>query len=406
MKKLSNQEMKKIAKSTLALVLAGAFTFSPIALAEENSAEFETVELQTTENPTTSVSEEEIDEAKTQVEELEETNPALIPGDFFYFAKIAFEKIKLAFTIDDAKEAELLATYASERLAEASALFADGKETEALQVIEAAVEYMENSQDIVDDQGQTPEEEIVEDEDGSVEGEDSETVVDPESPEADPAEPVEVPDTVEEDETAENPFDEIENVLRQNIIALTAALEKVQNPTARAALQKNIDKTHAKMAKKLAKIEKKYGAQPEEEVVTETSEELEVEPIEVAPDLQPADQIEEQSSETAHETMPVEDNDAKVIAPVVTPESSRKGQAKQQHKVEKAQVKQEQKAEKQVAKQQKTEVKQQKKQEKQEAKQQKTEVKQQKKQEKQEHKVEHKQQSNNKGNEGKGKEKN
>ena len=150
MKKLSNQEMKKIAKSTLALVLAGTFAFSPIAMAEENNSEVETVELQ-------NVSPEEIEEAKTQVDELEDTNPSLIPGDFFYFAKIALEKIRLAFTLDNAKEAELLATYAAERLQEASALFAEGKEEEALKVIEAAVEYMESSQEIVDEEGSNEE---------------------------------------------------------------------------------------------------------------------------------------------------------------------------------------------------------------------------------------------------------
>ncbi|HAQ06506.1 MAG TPA: hypothetical protein DCR24_02885, partial [Bacillus bacterium] len=76
MKKLSNQEMKKIARSTLALVLAGTFTFAPIGLAEENTSEYETVDIQSTENLNTTVSPEEIEDAKTEVDELEETNPS------------------------------------------------------------------------------------------------------------------------------------------------------------------------------------------------------------------------------------------------------------------------------------------------------------------------------------------
>ena len=273
MKKLSNQEMKKIAKSTLALVLAGTFTFSPIALAEENNSEIETVELQ-------NISPEEVEEAKTQVDELEETNPSLIPGDFFYFAKIALEKIRLAFTIDNAKEAELLATYAAERLQEASALFAEGKEEEALKVIEEAAEYMESSQNIVDDEvsneENTDSEEGTDVEDGATSDEDAKETDSVESTEDDevPADDVvaEQPSdedaeevSEEEDVVSEDPFEEIEGMLRQNIIALKAAMEHVGNDNARAQLQKNIDKTYAKMAKKLAKLEEKYAEKPVEE---------------------------------------------------------------------------------------------------------------------------------------------
>lgn len=247
MKKLSNQEMKKIAKSTLALVLAGTFAFSPVAMAEENNSEIETVELQ-------NVSPEEIEEAKTQVDELEETNPSLIPGDFFYFAKIALEKIRLAFTFDNAKEAELLATYASERLQEAGALFAEGKEEEALQVIEVAVQYMENSQDIVDEEsnkeedaeeGSELEEEATSDE-GTEETELEETdteesTEDGEEPADDVVaeEPSDEAEGSEDEVVTEDPFDQIEGMLRQNIIALKAAMEHVGNDNARAqTLQK------------------------------------------------------------------------------------------------------------------------------------------------------------------------
>lgn len=368
MKKLSNQEMKKIAKSTLALVLAGTFTFSPIAMAEENTSDLETVELQT-------VSPDEIEEAKTQVEELEETNPTLIPGDFFYFAKIALEKIKLAFTFDNAKEAELLSTYASERLAEASALFAEGKEDEALEVIEAAVEYLENSQDIVDEETSNDEEDDTDLEDGTDSEDEAKSDEDTDSDEeADsdekteegeaPADDVVTEDpnnedaeeeAEEEEVVSEDPFEEIEGMLRQNIIALKAAMEHVGNDNARAQLQKNIDKTYTKMAKKLAKLEGKYAEKPVEEEDTQTTEPVELEPV-VESDLQPADEIAETPvEEQAEETMPADDDTT--VVPVVAPVKAEKQQAKQERKAEKAAVKQERKAAKQEVKQQKKETK-------------------------------------------------
>ena len=36
-------------------------------------------------------------------------------------------------------------------------------------------------------------------------------------------------------------------------------MEKVKNPVAKAALEKNIKKSYAKLAKKIAKWESKYG---------------------------------------------------------------------------------------------------------------------------------------------------
>jgi hypothetical protein len=389
MKKLSNQEMKKIAKSTLALVLAGTFTFAPVAMAEEDNSVTETVELQ-------NLSPEEIEEAKTQVNELEETNPSLIPGDFFYFAKIALEKIRLAFTFDNAKEAELLATYAAERLQEAGALFAEGKEDEALEVIEAAVKYMETSQGIVDEEGSEEEaadsEEGTDPKDGSTTDEGTDDTDSEESTEdgEEPADDVEAEEPVDEDAeegseeeevVSEDPFEEIEGMLRQNIIALKAAMEHVGNDNARAQLQKNIDKTYAKMAKKLAKLEEKYAEVPVVEEET-TTEPIELEPI-VESDLLPADET-PVVEESAEETMPV--NDDAAVVPVVSP------------KAEKEQAKQERKAQKAVEKQERKEAQQQKKVEKQQAKQD-------KKQEKNSKKQENKGNGNGNGN-GKGNDKN
>jgi hypothetical protein len=350
--------MKKIAKSTLALVLAGTFAFSPMAMAEEHDSDLETVELQ-------NVSPEEFEDAKSQVEELEQINPSLIPGDFFYFAKIALEKIRLAFTFEQAEEAELLATYAAERLAEAGALFAEGKEEAALEVIEAAVEYMESSQEIVDQETLNEgEEEAVDEEAGEKTDSDEFSTEAEDSPEDPAAE--DDPAGLNEKEAAvsEDPFKEIEGMLRQNIIALKNAMGHVGNENAKAQLQKNIDKTYAKMAKKLAKLEEKYAEKPPEEEKNETTEQVELEPV-VETDLQPADEtpeVEDNDSAENEETMPADDD--KPVVPVAATVKAEKEKAKQERKAEKAVAKLERKEAKQQMKEEKHRAKQDKKEEK------------------------------------------
>lgn len=237
-----DRELKKMAKTTLAVLLAGTFTLSSsVAFAEDDSQieEYDTVELQHQYNTVdTSVSTGEI---KT---EREGEMPALIPGDFFYFAKVALEKIRLALTLDNVKEAELLSEYASERLVEAEALFTGGREAEALKTIQDALEYMNSSQAIVES-------------------------------EEDAKEPEEVIAVEDEEAVEKTPFEETEDVIRQNIISLTAAMEKVKNPKAKAALARNVEKTYAKIAKKLEKETKVI-----KEDLTTAGEADEMEPVE------------------------------------------------------------------------------------------------------------------------------
>lgn len=256
MKIFSNNQIKKITKGSLALVLASTFTFSSIAFANEDTTEeatYETVNLQ---------------EVQSQLESTQTEAPSLIPGDFFYFAKIALEKIKLAVTFDNAKEAELMATYASERLAEAGALYGEGKEAEALEVIQAAIEYMENSQNIVDEE--TDAEEVASD-DQNTNGDSIEEEAVTEEDDAETTEPTSNEESSEEQDS----YTEVENTLRNNISALKAAMEHVGSDQARDSLQKNIDKTYAKIEKKLAKLEKKYGTAEEEGQVTDETTDLE-----------------------------------------------------------------------------------------------------------------------------------
>lgn len=244
MKIISSQEIKKVVKGALAIVLASTFTFSSLAFADDNNtdpATYDTVDLQA---------------VQTQLESTQTETPSVIPGDFFYFAKIAFEKIKLAVTFDNSKEAELMATYASERLAEAGALYGEGKEAEALKVIQAAIEYIESSQSIVDETN--PAETI--DQDSKVD--DVTTTTDENTAQDSNA-------TVGEASDEQNSNTEVEDTLRHNITALSAAMEHVGNDKARASLQKISIKHTQKSLKKLLKLEKKYHKVEDENQVTE-----------------------------------------------------------------------------------------------------------------------------------------
>lgn len=184
------------------MILASALVFPVNVFADETTSETAVIDLQAD-------SSSEGDKGET---------PSLLPGDFFYFSKILIEKIRLALTIDDVKEAKLIAEYAAERLSEAEALFVDGNEEAALETMKKAIDNI----DIAEDQVTNAEED-----------DSGETV---------------------EDETE---LEQAKEAVSQNIIALTAAMEKVKNPAAKAALQKNIEKSYAKLAKKMEKREKK-----------------------------------------------------------------------------------------------------------------------------------------------------
>jgi hypothetical protein len=247
LKKLkSHKEFNKIAKGALAIVLAGTVTFSATnAFAEETTGQAKVEQEQI---PT-------IDLSATGALETQET-PSLLPGDFFYFTKILFEKLTLALTVNEVKEAKLIADYASERLAEAEALFASGDEEAALETMKAAIEYMKNVDQMVEDQ--KFDEDVVESKE-EVEA----TVAD------DKAIGEETTDEVSEDEAG---LEDVEAALSQNIIALTAAMEKVKNPVAKAALQKNMDKSYAKLSKKLKKWEEKQQKKEAKKGLSEETE--------------------------------------------------------------------------------------------------------------------------------------
>ncbi len=261
--------MRKILKGSIAFILASTFTVSSTVFAADAETEtYETVDLQ---------------EVQSQLGTVQAETPSLVPGDFFYFAKKALENIKLALTFDRSEEAKLLAEYASERLAEASVLYGEGKEEEALEVIQTALGYIENSQSIIDEETIAKE---GSDEQNAAVGEaantEEETGVQDDSlaeqdtisndlTDEDEALDEQTDESVSDEESSEeqNQYSEAQDTLRHNIAALSAAMEHVGSDNAKAALQRNIDKTRAKIQKKLAKLEKKYG----EAVVLDNQEE-------------------------------------------------------------------------------------------------------------------------------------
>lgn len=275
-KYISQKEMNKIAKTALAMVLAGSFTFSSSkAFANETTTEnnnvlsveapTESTIINNTVAATNDVTANPNSESEVKVEE-----PALVPGDFFYFAKLTIEKIKLILTTNDVKEAELLAKFASERLAEAESLFAQGNEKLALETIEKAVESMNVADSVVLEQKETTSIsadnhiEVTNGDRVEVTTDDKakeETTEDRANEEVNTS--IDVP-KVEAPTNDEDAVQDIEKILSHNIIALTAAMEKVQNPVAKAALQKNIEKSYAKLEKKLAKIEVRLAKEAEE----------------------------------------------------------------------------------------------------------------------------------------------
>jgi hypothetical protein len=354
LKKYINQiEMNKIAKSALAMVLAGTFTFSSAAMANETTVEPSQIVEAPTETSVTNdtvaltndVTVQEKDETKAEA-------PKLVPGDFFYFAKLTLEKIRLMLTIDDVKEAALLATFASDRLAEAESLFKEGKEDLAVETIKKALEGMEVADSVVEEEKEkeidttTVEEEKVTTEDQTKT--DGQVVTEPTADKT--TDTVAVLD--EEPKSDEKAVEEVKVILSQNIIALTAAMEKVKNPVAKAALQRNIEKSYAKLEKKLAKIEARLAKDTEE---AEVEEDTDVVITDQEKTTNTVVEVEVEKDNSVTETTEVtltdeETEEATAVIPVVK-------KAKSEEKKAKAVVKQEEKSKKQEAKSKKQEAK-------------------------------------------------
>ena len=149
-------------------------------------------------------------------EQLEGEAPALVPGDFFYFVKTFMEKIRLSVTLDEFKEAQLLAEFATERIAEANALIAEGKTEEAAKLLQDAIATQETASKVLD---QTKEEATNDDTQKEAEVATEETTKETS---------VTTEETVQVDEPeAEEDVVVVKSKLSHNIDALVAAAQKL-----------------------------------------------------------------------------------------------------------------------------------------------------------------------------------
>jgi hypothetical protein len=176
-----------------------------------------------------------------QAPQKEIKEPSLIPGDFFYFVKVMVEEIRLALTVDDQKEAQLLAEFASERISEANELLNEGNREEAVVILKQAISTQELAEKKI------PESTV------NTKAEANGTNV--------------ISSNEKTDET------EVESKLAHNIDSLLVVLEKIDNPKAQKVIMKNIQKSFRKIDKKLAKLEEAKNKFAEK--MDEINEELE-----------------------------------------------------------------------------------------------------------------------------------
>lgn len=179
-----------------------------------------------------------------------EEAPSITPEDFIFFVKTVYERIQLAFASDELEEAILLAQFAQERLAESDVLLKEGDIEKAELRLQLSLtqqqQAIETAASVID-----PATETIAESATDVEAEQTE-------------------DAAEEEEAVEPAqADKVKNSLQHNIVALTAALEKVKNPQAQSSLMKNITKSFAHLEKKLAKISAKTEAETTTETATE-----------------------------------------------------------------------------------------------------------------------------------------
>ncbi|WP_044337622.1 DUF5667 domain-containing protein [Rossellomorea aquimaris] len=327
----------KLMKSSLAVLVAGSISFSgSMAYANNEEKTFDTVTIEQKDSTGVTVNDEAmIDSAKTEIEKLEKTeNPSLLPGDFFYFAKLALEKVKLAFTMDDAKEAKLLAEYAAERLAEVEALFEEGKEEEAIEAINHAIEMIQRSGEELPQR----ENEESSEEDSMSEGETADELnTEEKNSETEKNKESNEEGTVEEavSEGKSDEMTEMEELMSQNIISLQANMEKVKNPKAKAALQNNIEKSYKKLAEKLAKLEEKWTKKAKAKEETESDASMKEDSVTSVEESVPNETTTEENTDGNKTETVKEETEKTAPVKVKHVEKEAKKELKQQQKQEK-----------------------------------------------------------------------
>jgi hypothetical protein len=230
-------------------VLTGLGTF---AEAEGNleAESTQSIELQANSETTTIDKLEATTTTEAEVEGDSEID--LFPGDFFYFFKVILEKLQVTLTFNDQEKAELLADFAGERIAEAEVLMKEGNEELAFEVLQKAVITIQNSEEFI----------VASEGEGNVSSK-KEDATEEGNQEHHPQSDVTTEEDVEQNEAevvSEEGVDlevELEGKISQNIIALKNVIEKIQNPKAKAALERNIAKSLVKFEERLAKLQAK-----------------------------------------------------------------------------------------------------------------------------------------------------
>lgn len=132
----SRSKSSVVAKGLVAGMLLVGINVAGAATAFADTAQSSNSTNQTTTNSTnTTVAVQN----STAAGSTTDASAGTLPGDFFYFIKTTVENIRLAFTFHDVAKAELLAQYAQQRIAEANALIAKGETTLAQQTLQQAV---------------------------------------------------------------------------------------------------------------------------------------------------------------------------------------------------------------------------------------------------------------------------
>nr|WP_309099191.1 DUF5667 domain-containing protein [Fredinandcohnia onubensis] len=259
-------------------------------------------------------------------EEVPMDEPGLVPGDFFYFVEAIAEKVQLAMTFDDTGKAELISQFANERIAEANALFEAGDTDGAIALLNEALESQELALDYVtEEEGETTSPEEA--------GTTPEGDLPPEETEGEPApteDEVAVPDE-EATDPASEVADELQTQFSQNITALLLAMEKVENPKAKAALAKNVEKAYAKMEKKLGKMK-----DIEERIATAIPVDEEVEDLRA--------DIRSDQEDFENDMSEVEEQEGTSFVPPVAPKKAQEKAQKDQEKAQTGQQKAQEKA--------------------------------------------------------------
>lgn len=300
-----------IAKSTIISLLALSMGTGPAWADEAETQPTVTADVAATTGATGAT-------AAILTTEPEQQTPSLLPGDFFYFVKTIYERIQLSFAANDMEEAILLAQFAQERLAETAVLFEKGEAEIAEETLKRSLSQQQQAIDtavFVTDSATT--DSTPETSDSSVEADAA----------AQGAVATDVQTPTEEEEGADSEqADKVKNSLQHNIVALTAALEKVKNPQAQSSLLKNITKSFAHLEKKLTKLSEKN------EEVAATKAERAAKAVSSATTAPVGEETAASTDENAESTeTEVDDNDNESVKPRQEDKQKPKKAKEQQH---------------------------------------------------------------------------